>query len=62
MGRPKSATYRTVDVVGLDTFMHVANNVYELVENDPYKDIFKAPPDNHFIDNGALGQKRGWLL
>ncbi|MDG3045359.1 3-hydroxyacyl-CoA dehydrogenase family protein [Bacillus sp. B6(2022)] len=32
IGRPKSATFRTLDVVGLDTFSHVARNVYEQVE------------------------------
>ena len=32
IGRPKSATFRTLDVVGLDTFVHVANNVYENVQ------------------------------
>jgi 3-hydroxyacyl-CoA dehydrogenase len=30
IGRPKSATFRTVDVVGLDTLVHVANGIYEL--------------------------------
>ena len=32
IGRPKSATFRTLDVVGLDTFVHVAKNVYDQVE------------------------------
>lgn len=42
IGRPKSATYRTLDVVGLDTFIHVANNVYEQVKGKE-KEIFHVP-------------------
>src|SRR5699024_1601336 len=34
IGRPKSATFRTLDVVGLDTFIHVAKNAYDKVEGD----------------------------
>ena len=41
IGRPKSATFRTLDVVGLDTFSHVARNVYEQVEGKE-KDIFSC--------------------
>lgn len=37
IGRPKSATFRTLDVVGLDTFIHVANNVYEQVKGEEKK-------------------------
>src|SRR5690606_21276745 len=37
IGRPKSATFRTLDVVGLDTFIHVANNVYDQVEGEEKK-------------------------
>ncbi len=42
IGRPKSATFRTLDVVGLDTFVHVANNVYENVQEEE-RDVFKVP-------------------
>lgn len=42
IGRPKSATFRTLDVVGLDTFHHVAKNVHEKVEGVE-KDVFKIP-------------------
>ncbi|MBS4200204.1 enoyl-CoA hydratase/isomerase family protein [Bacillus sp. FJAT-49732] len=59
IGRPKSATFRTLDVVGLDTFIHVANNVYEQVEGDE-KQVFKVP---EFMikmhKNGWLGSKSG---
>src|SRR5699024_12773049 len=42
IGRPKSATFRTLDVVGLDTFIHVANTAYEKVEGDEKK-VFEIP-------------------
>lgn len=60
IGRPKSATFRTVDVVGLDTLVHVANGIYENVPEDEEHDIFKLP---QFIDtmmeNKWLGSKTG---
>ena len=57
IGRPKSATFRTLDVVGLDTFMHVAKNVYEQTEGDEQK-VFELPPFmKKMIDNGWLGAK-----
>ena len=43
MGRPKSATFRTLDLVGLDTFVHVANNVFDLVTDPVEKDVFNTP-------------------
>ena len=43
IGRPKSATFRTSDVVGLDTLIKVANNLYEGLENDESKELFKLP-------------------
>lgn len=59
IGRPKSATFRTLDVVGLDTFVHVANNVYEQVEGAE-KDVFAVPGMiKQMLDNGWLGSKSG---
>ncbi|WP_430791165.1 3-hydroxyacyl-CoA dehydrogenase NAD-binding domain-containing protein [Virgibacillus flavescens] len=59
IGRPKSATFRTLDVVGLDTFIHVAKNVYDQVEGKE-KEVFDIPA---FIlkmqANGWLGAKSG---
>ena len=59
IGRPKSATFRTLDVVGLDTFIHVANNVHDQVEGKE-KEIFNVPA---FIlkmqENGWIGAKSG---
>jgi len=43
IGRPKSATFRTCDLVGLDTLIHVANGVYENCPNDEMRSIFKLP-------------------
>ena len=57
IGRPKSATFRTLDVVGLDTFMHVAKNVYDQTEGDEQK-VFELPAFmKKMIDNGWLGAK-----
>ncbi|ASK62808.1 3-hydroxyacyl-CoA dehydrogenase [Virgibacillus phasianinus] len=54
IGRPKSATFRTLDVVGLDTFIHVAKNVYDQVEGAE-KEVFDVP---EFI---LKMQEKGWL-
>ncbi|RFU67369.1 3-hydroxyacyl-CoA dehydrogenase/enoyl-CoA hydratase family protein [Bacillus sp. V59.32b] len=59
IGRAKSATFRTLDVVGLDTFAHVARNVYDQVEGAE-KDVFEIPGFlQKMIDNGWLGSKSG---
>ncbi|MCB9047512.1 MAG: 3-hydroxyacyl-CoA dehydrogenase/enoyl-CoA hydratase family protein [Chitinophagales bacterium] len=60
MGRPKSATFRTGDVVGLDTLVHVAKALPENVPNDEAKDIFKIPAFiEKMIENKWLGDKTG---
>jgi 3-hydroxyacyl-CoA dehydrogenase len=58
LGRPKSATFRTLDVVGLDTFAHVVNTMRDNLHDDPWHSYF-AVPDwlNGLIEQGALGQK-----
>ncbi len=60
IGRPKSATFRTVDVVGLDTLVHVANGIAENCKEDERLELFKLP---NFIDtmmeNKWLGSKTG---
>ncbi len=43
MGRPKSAAFRTADMVGLDTFVHVADNCHRLLTDDPDRDVFLVP-------------------
>ncbi|WP_189605013.1 3-hydroxyacyl-CoA dehydrogenase/enoyl-CoA hydratase family protein [Salinimicrobium marinum] len=60
IGRPKSATFRTVDVVGLDTLVHVANGLYEGVPNDEQHELFKLPDFiQTMMDNKWLGSKTG---
>ncbi|NEU07523.1 3-hydroxyacyl-CoA dehydrogenase [Flavihumibacter sp. R14] len=43
LGRPKSATFRTTDVVGLDTMINVANGLYQNLKNDKANDLFRLP-------------------
>ena len=58
IGRPKSATFRTCDLVGLDTLIHVANGVYENCPNDEMRGNFKLPDFiNKMIENNLLGDK-----
>ncbi|MCY1496812.1 putative 3-hydroxyacyl-CoA dehydrogenase [compost metagenome] len=60
IGRPKSATFRTVDVVGLDTLVHVANGLYEGVPNDEAHELFKLPEFiSKMMENKWLGSKTG---
>ncbi len=58
IGRPKSATFRTADVVGLDTFAHVVKTMADTLPDDPWHEYY-AIPDwlKKLIDAGALGQK-----
>lgn len=59
IGRPKSATLRTLDVVGLDTFVHVAKNVYDHTTGEEQK-VFEVPDYlQKMVDNGWLGAKSG---
>lgn len=60
MGRPKSATFRTVDVVGLDTLVHVANGLHENCPNDERRDSFVLPDFiQKMMDENWLGSKTG---
>jgi 3-hydroxyacyl-CoA dehydrogenase len=60
IGHPKSATYRTADVVGLDTMGHVIKTMDDTLPQDPWHDYFKAPAVlQALIGKGALGQKAG---
>jgi len=57
-GKPKSATFRTADVVGLDTLVHVANNIYNDCPNDESREIFVIPDYvNKMVENNWLGDK-----
>ncbi|MDQ3268836.1 MAG: 3-hydroxyacyl-CoA dehydrogenase/enoyl-CoA hydratase family protein [Pseudomonadota bacterium] len=60
IGRPKSATYRTADVVGLDTMAHVIKTMADTLPEDPWHRHFKAPQWlAALVEKGALGQKTG---
>jgi 3-hydroxyacyl-CoA dehydrogenase len=60
IGRPKSATYRTADVVGLDTMAHVIKTMADTLPEDPWHSYFKAPKWlAALVEKGALGQKVG---
>ena len=57
-GRPKSAVFRTADLVGLDTFVHVAENLYDAAPNDPKRDLFQPPKAvKDMVARGILGNK-----
>jgi len=55
VGQPKSATFRTADIVGLDVLIHVVKNIYETAPNDESRESYKVPA---LLEDMA---KRGWL-
>ncbi len=58
VGRPKSATFRTFDLVGLDVFSHVIRNLYEALPEDPEREAFQLPQLlSDLIAAGQLGNK-----
>ena len=58
VGRPKSATFRTFDLVGLDVFTHVIKNLYEALPEDEERDIFVVPSVlGKMVQQGLLGNK-----
>ena len=60
MGRPKSAVFRTADLVGLDTFLHVTKNCYDSLTKDPSRETFKAPAWlEKMVEKKMLGDKSG---
>lgn len=60
LGRPKSATFRTMDVVGLDTMNHVVHTMQEQLKEDPWHSLFHLPEWlSSLINQGHLGQKTG---
>ena len=60
IGRPKSATFRTVDVVGLDTLVHVANGISENCKDDERHELFSLPDFiSTMVENKWLGSKTG---
>ena len=60
MGRPKSASFGTTDLVGLDTFAHVAKNLYENAPQDEMREVFKVPDFvQKMLEKKWLGQQDG---
>ncbi len=60
LGRPRSATYRTADVVGLDTLVHVVETLEEGLTNDPCLPLYQVPETiRTLVSAGALGAKTG---
>jgi 3-hydroxyacyl-CoA dehydrogenase len=55
IGQPKSATFRTADIVGLDVLQHVVKNIYETVPNDESREMYRVPV---LVEEMA---RRGWL-
>ncbi|MFC7289398.1 3-hydroxyacyl-CoA dehydrogenase/enoyl-CoA hydratase family protein [Herminiimonas glaciei] len=60
LGRAKSGTFRTADVVGLDTMAHVITTMQNTLQDDPFFPVYKTPDIlTKLIGGGALGQKAG---
>ena len=60
MGRPRSATFRLGDIIGLDVLVDVANNVYQNAPNDERREVFRVPDFIlEMIKKGWLGEKTG---
>src|SRR5580692_8684175 len=60
IGLPKSATYRLLDIVGIDVWDHVTKNLYGAAPHDPFRDRFQnAPFVTEMIQRGWLGDKTG---
>lgn len=60
MGRAKTATFRTIDMVGLDIFVHVAGNIYQNASGDPQREIFRVPDFmRRMLERKMLGAKTG---
>ncbi|MBE3559581.1 MAG: 3-hydroxyacyl-CoA dehydrogenase/enoyl-CoA hydratase family protein [Ktedonobacteraceae bacterium] len=60
MGRPKSAVFRTADLSGLDTLVHVADNLYQNAPHDEQRETFRVPPViREMVSKGMLGEKSG---
>jgi len=56
--RPKSAAFRTADLVGIDTLMHVGNNSFELLPGDEEREVFRVPEFMvKMVEGGLLGNK-----
>src|SRR5215831_11547186 len=60
IGLPKSASFRLIDIIGVDVWVHVLNNLREAAPNDPARDLYQVPPVMQaLMDRGWLGEKSG---
>ena len=60
IGQPKSATFRTADIVGIDVLMHVVKNIYGSVANDESREMYRVPVlAEEMVRRGWLGDKTG---
>src|SRR6202171_4305176 len=60
VGWPKSATFRTADIVGLDVLVHVVKNIYETAPTDESREMYKVPAlVEEMVKRGWLGDKTG---
>jgi len=60
IGQPKSATFRTADIVGLDVLVHVVRNIYDNIPNDESREMWRVPAFvEEMIKRGWLGDKTG---
>ena len=60
VGWPKSATFRTADLVGIDVLAHVVRNIYETAPNDESREMYRVPPMvEEMLKRGWLGDKTG---
>jgi 3-hydroxyacyl-CoA dehydrogenase len=60
MAHSAGATFKTGDLVGLDTLVHVAQNCYDTLKNDPQRNVFRIPEFiTRLVKEGRLGRKTG---
>ena len=60
IGQPKSATFRTADIVGIDVLVHVVKNVYETVPNDESREMFRVPALVEEMAKRGLAWRQDW--
>ena len=60
IGLPKSASFRLVDIIGVDVWVHVLRNLYDAAPGDPARDLYVVPQVmEQMMERGWLGEKRG---
>ncbi|OGO20769.1 MAG: hypothetical protein A2Z14_19285 [Chloroflexi bacterium RBG_16_48_8] len=58
IGRPKTATFRLNDLVGIDVMAHVSNNLYEAIPHDPHREVLRNPKTMELVSKML---EKGWL-